>query len=406
MISSKTIFSVSRDKLHATLSLLGMLNSVLMLPFAIHVNYVIIIVMLLTGQKLKISTNVIPFILLLLVVIYSAAREVASPNGTTDGIHYFISSFLWQIGYLSFFAFQRPSSGDIAKFFLLCAFIQGLIIIARLSGLFYFPIYGGLLESNAGFVSIHQREQISAVSISFSLWIWLIYGSFSIISVMMCLVAVFSLLFTGSMGAFLSIVAMVVSRLILDNQSIKRLMIRISLSLCVLVPFFVLLNQINNQLSAIDLGGFDTLQSTRMVADVVGGGDWIYYKLFEANSRAQILQNYGNFTGDDLISLFVGFSKGEWMELNGELGSPHSFFLEFFVHGGLFVGLYFVVIFILIFISSFGLVRGGLYLFSFFTISIINSNNFAMPYLAIILTLLPSVPLAGFSCNSRKYING
>jgi len=376
------------ERFENILLLIVTLNSMLMLPFAIYINYAALVTLLFSGRKLRLSANVIPFLVFLAVILFSALREAVSTSGTAESLHYFLSSFFWQIGYVVLILFKRPSTDDVSKMLLWSAFIQALLIIFRFVGFFHFPVYGGLLESNAGLVSIHQREQITAVSVSLSLWIWLLYGRLSFGNSVMCLISLFSLLFTGSTGAFIAVAFMFASRLFFDGN-LKSGFAMKSLSVAAaLVLFSVIINFISDILSEIDLGEFDVLESTQMISDLSSGGEWLAYKLFEDNSRAQILANYAAFSSEDVLSFLSGFAKNEWMALNGELGSPHSFFLELFVHGGVIAGLYFVAVFVVLFIYGFGAIRGMLYLFSFFTISIINSNNFAMPFLVLILAFL------------------
>lgn len=390
-------FDFSRSHVESVLLLIVCLNSTLMLPFSIYINYAILFILLFFKGKLMVSDNFMPFALILFVIVFSALREVASQEGTSDSLHYFVSSFFWQIGYVALILFKKPQTEDLAKVMLWSAFIQALLIILRLTGIFHFPIYGGLLDSNAGLVSIHQREQITAVSVSFSLWIWLLYGRITFGASIMCLLSLFTLLFTGSTGAFIAVAFMFLSRFHSTISLNYTSIIKLLTTLFVIAVFSFVVGLVSDNLTEVDLGEFDALESTQMISDLASGGEWLAYKLFEANSRTEILANYAKFSSDNLLCFIFGYDKNYWMTLNGELGSPHSFFLELFVHGGVIIGLYFVALFIFLFIYNFGIYRGMLFMFSFFVISIINSNNLSMPFLVVILALLygPSAKMGG-----------
>jgi hypothetical protein len=293
---------------------------------------------------------------------------------------YFTSSIIWSVVFLPllFIGSAYLEIHKISKnFAIIAVFSSVLILLNYFTGSSYIQRLIDVSSDNAGVISFHPREQLSGLVMSFALLFYCGYSrdrcSFGII--IMFIACLISFLLIGSFLAMgVGIVAMVY--FFAKRLNLIKLMVYCTLGLYFLwgsIPLYIQLIGANNH----------DVFSVHQILRLTQGSDWMLYKLFESNSRLDLLHKAIGMLD---ISVF-GVTHGYFLSDDGL--SPHSLLAELIAYSGIF-GLILIVIYCFIFMFNYRkLGRDDVFvLFFSFLLSFLNSNNLALPFVFTFLFIM------------------
>lgn len=327
-------------------------------------------------KKICFDGFVVAYSLYILLLILMSLKNIYYDGESA----YFTSSIIWSVVFLPllFIGSAYLEIHKISKnFAIIAVFSSVLILLNYFTGSSYIQRLIDVSPDNAGVISFHPREQLSGLVMSFALLFYCGYSrdrcSFGII--IMFIACLISFLLIGSFLAMgVGIVAMVY--FFAKRLNLIKLMVYCTLGLYFLwgsIPLYIQLIGANNH----------DVFSVHQILRLTQGSDWMLYKLFESNSRLDLLHKAIGMLD---ISVF-GVTHGYFLSDDGL--SPHSLLAELIAYSGIF-GLILIVIYCFIFMFNYRkLGRDDVFvLFFSFLLSFLNSNNLALPFVFTFLFIM------------------
>lgn len=317
------------------------------------------------------------YLLYLCFLLYLYCKEIFLAGEAK----YFLSCLLWSS--LFIVAILIPKSKNILSS------LVSLMCVAFLSCITYTNLFFGnflfyVSPDNAGFVSIHEREQLSALSLAiffiFSCLLFPKEKNRNLIFYHIILVFSFPCFFLfGSFTAFYIALAGYLVFLI-GNKTKYILVFLIGSGLAVFNS--VITSDLYFETFKIHEQSETQVQASRLFLPA----EVHIEKIFLENSRLSLLSK----SFESLSEYPFGTSWNDWQK-KSPMGSPHSLFGEIIAYGGI-VGILFIISFIFLNLKKFFLVplNYKILLFFLFCLSFLNSNNLQFPFFASFLVLLNS----------------
>jgi hypothetical protein len=327
------------------------------------------------------------FVLLLFLL-----REVSAGSLYSD---YFISSLVVVLSYVFILLSLRFNDVDLKlllKCFQISLVLQAIIIYLRFTGFFEFPIPFGESKSNKGFVSLQQREQLTAVSmclqVSAVLFLSTSYKA-KLNSMFLAIVSVPAVFLTGSTLAvgvfFLACIYLFIG--VLKHVSFifkSTLLVGGLAGVILLTPYIA--DRISGQYLAMGSDKFEAVSVINQLQD----SELLAHKIFESNSRITLLVDSISFASNNSISILWGGTREDFIKYTGGL-SPHSILSELIALGGVIVLLLFASFIALSYLKRYKSVsffHYGLFLILILLTGTINSINMGVPILGLVAVLM------------------
>lgn len=312
----------------------------------------------------------------LLMILFFVSRDLF----LSGDIRYSSSAWIWSAVFFPFLLFDKSHIDFkiIANYFLVLIFLSSVAIFYNfIYGLSFVGQFINVSTDNKGVISFHAREQLSGLSLAFSI---AFYSLFSMshndskkyfISLTLC-ASVVALLLVGSLTAFF---VGIFSLIVYFYRAINLyflIFIVISLSFSLELFFQYYLGFVSGRGD-----DFSAIQYTRLLL----GWDWVVNKLFNNNSRLDLL--YISFAVME-DSLFGATHS----DFTFENASPHSIVGELFAYFGIF-GIWFMLLNFLLLLLKINALRANVIFFIvfLFALSFLNSGSLTMPFVATYLLL-------------------
>mgnify|MGYP006910206173 CR=1 FL=1 len=307
---------------------------------------------------------------------------------------YFLSSIVVALSYALILLSVRFSAADLVLLWggvQIALVFQAIILYMRFTGVYELAVPFGESADNSGFVSVQQREQLTAVSMCLQFSASAFLAVTQKMRIYSCLIAVLSIPAVFLTGSTLGVAVFALGLTYLFFGIVRKLSFPLKCIVVLVGLFFALSlvpqagDLISNQFQQSGSDKFEAITVISQVKD----SDLLYYKVFESNSRVVLLIESISFVSEDFLSLFFGGPRTNFLDRTGGL-SPHSILSEVIASGGV-LGLGLFTLFVL---GCCFMRRKGLKIthFAFLVILLaltgtINSINLGVPLFGLLAVL-------------------